>query len=83
MNQLGGRPSLFSDSERYLLLSFAILYSLGLWLLPKLAPSSHVAIGLSNKRAAEQLNAFRFIVFTVLIGSILVPVTLTLLGLLK
>jgi hypothetical protein len=54
-------------------LAFAIIYTAGITLLPKLTPNSAIAIGLANRRAQQSLNTFKFIVFVLLISGILVP----------
>jgi len=54
-------------------LGFAVIYFSGMNLFPRLTPNSHIAIGLANIRAKKYMNAFKFVVFTLLISSIILP----------
>ncbi len=57
--------------------TYVLIYLFGVGLLPKLTPKSSIAIGLSSQRAEESLNVFRFVVFTLLIGSGLIPILIS------
>jgi hypothetical protein len=54
-------------------ITFALIFIAGQGLLPKLAPNSSVAIGLANIRARRNLNTFKFIVFTLLVCGLIMP----------
>lgn len=56
------------------LVCMLLVYTAGMGLFPKLAPSSNIAIGLSNTRAKNRLNTFKFIIFTIIVSGILVPI---------
>jgi hypothetical protein len=57
-------------------LSAACAYAIGLNLFPRLTPRSCIAIGLSSLRAQRYLNGFRFLIFSLLIVGIIVPVVI-------
>ena len=59
---------------------FVLVMLASLSLLPKLTPASSIALGLANRRAEQNENAFRFIVFSVLILGILLPAVWTIIG---
>jgi len=54
-------------------LTFAVLHIACMALLPKLTPASSIAIGLADKRAQGHLNTFRFIVFSLIVSGIIMP----------
>lgn len=60
--------------------AFAIIFVTGTSLFPKLTPNSSVAIGLSNNRAQKYMNTFKFVVFTIIVSGILVPIFLQMLN---
>jgi hypothetical protein len=62
-------------------LTFAVIYFSAMFILPHLTPGSSIAIGLSSRRAHARLNTFRFLIFSVLILAVLVPLLLKLIGL--
>ena len=55
-------------------MTFVVMHVIGLSIMPKLAPGSSIAIGLSNRRAEGRLNLFRFIIFTLLVSGIIIPI---------
>lgn len=54
-------------------LTFAFVFIGCMALLPKLTPNSSIAVGLSGRRAQSYINTFKFLVFTLLLCSVLVP----------
>ena len=60
-------------------LAFAVIYFSGMNLFPRLTPNSHIAIGLANIRANKYMNAFKFVVFTLLLSGIILPLIIKLL----
>lgn len=63
-------------------ITYAMLFIGGMSLLPKLTPNSSIAIGLSDRRAQSYMNVFKFIVFTVLLCGIILPLLVELIKLL-
>jgi hypothetical protein len=57
-----------------ILFIYVVLYFTCLTLLPKLAPSSHLSIGLNRIRVERHLNTIKFIIFDLLLLGILVPI---------
>ena len=55
------------------MISLVFIYYIGMTALPNLAPKSSIAIGLSNKRAINSLNVFKFIIFSLMLSGILFP----------
>ena len=53
--------------------TFVAVFYIGMALLPKLTPNSSIAIGLSDRRARQSMNVFKFVVWTVLVCGVLIP----------
>lgn len=56
-------------------ITYALIFVAGMSLFPKLAPNSSIAIGLSDIRARSSINTFKFIVFTLLVSGLIVPLS--------
>ncbi|MEI9906477.1 MAG: hypothetical protein WDN06_23210 [Asticcacaulis sp.] len=63
-------------------LTYGLIYVIVMTLVPKLAPKSAIALGLSAKRANEAMNLLKFIFVDVLILCILIPLILKILHIL-
>jgi hypothetical protein len=59
------------------LVTYITLYLICLTLLPKLAPNSHLAIGLNKIRVDRYLNLFKFIVLDFLVLGLLSPIIIS------
>lgn len=55
------------------MVTLILIYVSGMSLFPKLAPNSSIAIGLSDTRARNSLNTFKFIIFTLLVSGRVMP----------
>jgi hypothetical protein len=51
-----------------------VMISVSRWLLPKLIPKSGINIGLSKNRYETYENAFKLIIFTILLSGIVIPI---------
>lgn len=68
--------SIFSIAGGLIVWMIGIITSM--WLLPYFVPKSGICIGLSKNRYDNYINAFKLIVFTIIISGILLPVIINL-----
>ena len=61
------------------ILLYATLYFICLTLLPRLTPRSFIAIGLNSMKAKSYYNLFKFIIFDLMILSIVIPIIIIIL----
>lgn len=62
-------------------LVFVIALTAGMLILPKFVPKSCIAVGLAKRRYLEYENLFKFLIFTLGISGLLVPIIRALLKL--
>jgi len=71
------------DSIVYLLGSFfvmAVMYIIGLCLLPKLSPRSCIVIGLNTVRFKRYINTFKFVIFNLMVLGLISPLIIALIS---